>query len=133
SHPQKETANHRQIDKGENSRKPLHRNALCLAWWFPDKIWCFAWEKFFENFGAQIELRRILIVTKGDGVGVIRALQLRFDIFVFVLLHEEKIAIEIRWHVASFIVADSIEIAYNPRKRINAGSNQMSCQMIVRW
>ena len=35
-----------------------------LAGSFPKEIRRFAWEKFFEDFGAQVELRSVLIVPK---------------------------------------------------------------------
>src|SRR5206468_10852308 len=116
---QKQTAQHRQIDEGENSRKPLHRDALCLAWWFPDKIRCFTREEFLKNLGAQIKFRWILIVPNRESVSVVSVFQLRFDVFDFVLLHEEKIAVDVCWHVPSFVITDSIEIPQHPRKRVN--------------
>src|SRR5438105_2999611 len=89
--------------------------------------------KIFKHFGAKKDLGWFLVVTKRHHVGVICAFQLGFDVFDFVLLHEEKIAIEVRRHVASFVVADSIEIAQRPRKRVNAGSDQMPGEVIVSW
>src|SRR4029453_5563810 len=107
------------------------RNERCLARSFPDKVRCFAREKFFEDLGLEVKLRGILIVTNVNRVGVIRSLQLRFDLFDFFLLPEEKITGDIRWHVSSFVVTDSIEVSEHPWKRISAGANEVASQVIV--
>src|SRR5438552_7484994 len=106
-------------------------NERCLAWSFADKVRRFAREKSFKDLGLEVKLRRILIVTNGNHVGVIRPFQLRFDLFDFVLLHQKKIAVKIRWHVSSFVVADPIEVSEHPRKRISAGANEVASQVIV--
>src|SRR4029077_13422 len=80
---------------------------------------------------AEESLRWILIIPDREHVGIIRALQFRFDVFDFVLLYKEKVAIEICRHISSLIVADSIEIAQHPWKRIYAGANEMSGEVIV--
>ena len=97
----------------------------------PDKIRCFARKELFENLGAKKDLGWVLVVTERHHVGVIRVFQLGLDVFDLVLLHEEKIAVDVCRHVSSFVIADAIEIAQNPRKRINAGANQVAGQMVV--
>ena len=47
-----------------------------------------------ENLRAQVELRRILILAQGQWLREIGAVQFLFDLLNFVLLHEEKIAVE---------------------------------------
>src|SRR5205823_6616384 len=131
-HSQKEGANNRQIDKGYTCRKQLHRNQLLFSRSFPDKLRCSARKNFFEDLGLEVKLRRILIVTNGNRVGVIRPFQLRFDVFDFVLLHEKKITVKGCWHVSSVVVADSIEVSEHPRERISAGANEVTSQVIVR-
>src|SRR5688572_5391192 len=88
-------------------------------------------EDFFENFGAQVKLGRVLVGTNRQRLREVSALELRLDFIDFVLLHDEEIAIDLRRHVVVFVVADLREIAEHPREGIGAGANEMADQLIV--
>src|SRR5438552_16730373 len=88
-------------------------------------------EELFKDFGAQIKLRRVLIISNREWFGVISISQLRFDLLNFVFLDEEEISVECLRQVAVLVIADIWKITQNPWKWINAGPNQMPGQLMV--
>jgi hypothetical protein len=97
-----------------------------LARAFSNEIRRSAREKLFENFGAQIELRWLLVVTNPERLGVVRVVQLGLNLLDFVFLHEEKSSVEGLRQVPVLVVADVCEVTQNPWERIDAGSNYVS-------